>query len=191
MQADLYREHIQQHRETLEAAARSCMEPLLRLADLCLGALRNGGKILFFGNGGSAADAEHLAAELSVRFVNNRRALAGLALTTDSSVLTACGNDFGFDAVFARQIEALGRAGDVAIGLTTSGNSPNVLRALEQARSMGISAAAFAGRDGGKLHGLADPLVVVPAHSNARIQEMHALLGHIFCAILEQELFGA
>ncbi len=138
-----------------------------------------------------AADAQHLAAELSVRFVTNRAPLAGLALTTDSSVLTACGNDFGFDLIFARQIEALGRPGDVAIGFTTSGNSPNIICGLDRARSLGIAAAAMTGCGGGKLAGLADPLLIVPARDTARIQEMHILLGHIYCASLERELFGA
>lgn len=169
----------------------ACEEPLSRLVQISVDSLRNGGKILFFGNGGSAADAQHLAAELAVRFVKDRRALAGLALTTDSSVLTACGNDLGFDLVFARQIEALGRPGDVAIGFTTSGNSPNIICGLQRARSMGITAAAFAGCGGGKLTGIADPLLIVPARETARIQEMHALLGHIFCTGLERELFEA
>jgi D-sedoheptulose 7-phosphate isomerase len=175
----------------LDATVLACEEPLGRLVQISVDALRNGGKILFFGNGGSAADAQHLAAELSVRFVKNRRALAGLALTTDSSVLTACSNDFGFDLIFARQIEALGRKGDVAIGLTTSGNSPNIICGLQRARSMGIAAAAFTGCGGGKLVGIADPLLIVPARETARIQEMHTLLGHIFCSGLERELFGA
>ena len=166
-------------------------EPLRRLVKSAVDALRDGGKILFFGNGGSAADAQHLAAELAVRFIEDRPALAGLALTTDSSVLTACGNDLGFDLIFARQIEAIGRRGDVAIGLTTSGNSPNIICGLERARSMDITAAAFTGCGGGKLAGLADPLLIVPARETARIQEMHILLGHIFCAGLERELFGA
>jgi D-sedoheptulose 7-phosphate isomerase len=187
---EIFHQHISQHRDVLDATVLACEEPLSRLVQISVDALRNGGKILFFGNGGSAADAQHLAAELSVRFVKDRRALAGLALTTDSSVLTACSNDYGFDLVFARQIEALGRAGDVAVGFTTSGNSPNIICGLQRARSMGIAAAAFTGCGGGKLPGLADPLLIVPARETARIQEMHVLLGHIFCTCLERELFG-
>jgi D-sedoheptulose 7-phosphate isomerase len=183
-----FRRHVREHQEVLTALEAACAEPLLRLIRISAAALRNGGKILFFGNGGSAADAQHLAAELTVRFVRNRHALAGLALATDPSALTACGNDFGFDRVFSRQIEALARAGDVAIGFSTSGTSPNVIRALDQARSMGITAAAFTGREGGKLVGLADPLLMVPAIATAQIQEMHILLGHIFCAGIEREL---
>ena len=191
MESEIFHQHIQQHREVLDATVLACEEPLRRLVQIAVDALRDGGKILFFGNGGSAADAQHLAAELAVRFIEDRPALAGLALTTDSSVLTACGNDFGFDLIFARQIEAIGRRGDVAIGLTTSGNSPNIICGLERARSMGITAAAFTGCGGGKLAGVADPLLIVPARDTARIQEMHILLGHIFCAGLERELFGA
>jgi D-sedoheptulose 7-phosphate isomerase len=184
----IYNSHFEEHAELLGAAKAACAEALESLARRCVDALNNGGKILFFGNGGSAADAQHLATELSVRFVSDRRALAGIALTTDSSVLTACGNDFGFDAVFARQIEALGRAGDVAIGFSTSGNSPNIVRALETAREMGMTAAAFSGRTGGKLKGVADPLLLIPSNTTARVQEMHELLGHILCAEIEERL---
>jgi D-sedoheptulose 7-phosphate isomerase len=182
--ADFFKEHL----EVLAAVESSCGAALDDLAKRCVDALLGGCKILFFGNGGSAADAQHLATELTVRFVSDRRALAGIALTTDSSALTACGNDLGFDAIFSRQIEALGRAGDVAIGFSTSGNSPNVLRALEKAREMGMTAAAFTGRTGGKLRTLADPILMIPSGTTARIQEMHGLLGHILCAEIEDRL---
>jgi D-sedoheptulose 7-phosphate isomerase len=161
---------------------------LKQLANLVVAALRSHGKLLLFGNGGSAADAQHLAAEFTIRFIKDRRALAAVALTTDTSALTACGNDLGFDRIFSRQIEALGRPGDVAIGFSTSGNSPNVTSALELARAQGITAAAFSGKDGGKLRGVADPLIVVPSPETARIQEMHILLGHILCAEVEHQL---
>lgn len=180
--------HIAEHREILAATEAACSAPLLRLVKLAAGALASGGKVLFFGNGGSAADAQHMAAELTIRFLRDRRALAAVALTADSSALTACGNDLGFEFVFSRQIEALGRPGDVAIGYSTSGASLNVIRAIETARSLGMTAAAFSGRGGGRLAGLADPLILVPAQSTARIQEMHGLLGHIFCAGVEREL---
>lgn len=183
-----YAGHFREHAELLAAAESCCAEPLDALATHCVSALNVGGKILFFGNGGSAADAQHLAAELSIRFVSDRRALAGLALTTDSSALTACGNDYGFDFIFARQIEALGRAGDVAIGFSTSGNSPNVVRALQTAREMGLTAAAFTGRTGGKLKEIANPIFLIPSNTTARIQEMHALLGHILCAEIEARM---
>jgi D-sedoheptulose 7-phosphate isomerase len=191
MESEIFHQHIQRHREVLDATVLACEGALRRLVEISADALRNGGKILFFGNGGSAADAQHLAGELAVRFIEDRPALAGLALTTDSSVLTACGNDLGFDLIFARQIEALGRPGDVAIGFTTSGNSRNIICGLERARAMGITPAAMAGCGGGKLTGLADPLLIVPARETARIQEMHILLGHIFCSGLERELFRA
>jgi D-sedoheptulose 7-phosphate isomerase len=186
--AELFRQHLREHLETLKTVEAACLEPLTRLTAISAEALRRGGKLLFFGNGGSAADAQHLAAELSIRFVRPRRALAGLALTTDTSALTACGNDLGFDEIFSRQIEALGRPGDVAIGISTSGNSPNVLRGLEGARAAGLVAAAFAGRDGGSLAGVADPLVMAPAGSTARTQEIHILLGHMLCAGIEREM---
>jgi D-sedoheptulose 7-phosphate isomerase len=183
-----YSDHFQEHLAVLATVEAACAGPLHELANRCVQALQSGGKILFFGNGGSAADAQHLATELSVRFVADRRALAGIALTTDSSALTACGNDFGFDAIFSRQIEALGRPGDVAIGFSTSGNSPNVVRALDLARTMKMTAAAFTGRTGGKLKEIADPILLIPSSTTARIQEMHGLLGHILCAEIEDRL---
>ncbi len=177
-----------EHRALLAEVEICCAEPLTRLAERCVKALQSGGKLMLFGNGGSAADAQHLAAELSVRFVRNRRALAAISLAADMSALTACANDWGFEAIFARQIEALGRPGDVAIGISTSGNSPNVIRALREAAAMGITAAAFGGNTGGELTGLADPLVVVPSSVTARIQEMHILLGHVLCTEIEDRL---
>lgn len=175
--------------EAATAATRAALaEPFCRLAAACVASLRKGGTIFFFGNGGSAADAQHLATELTVRYVEDRPALAALALTTDTSLLTAAGNDLGFDRIFARQIEALGRAGDVAIGITTSGRSANVLRGLERARARGLTAAALSGGDGGALPGLADPLLIAPSRDTARIQEMHIVLGHALCAAVEIEL---
>ncbi len=174
-----------------EAVARETRAALRdgfgRLVDVCAAALKGGNKLVLFGNGGSAADAQHIAAELVVRYTRNRAPLAALALTTDSSTLTAGANDFGYETIFARQIAALCKPGDVAIGLTTSGNSPNVISALECARDMDVAPAALAGRGGGKLAGLADPLLVVPTDTIARIQEMHILLGHMLCEALERE----
>ncbi|MDO8607498.1 MAG: D-sedoheptulose 7-phosphate isomerase [Phaeospirillum sp.] len=176
---------IAEHAETLGKTGAAVREPFQRLVEACLASLAGGGKILFFGNGGSAADAQHLAAELVIRYRYNRKALAALALTTDTSTLTACANDFSFEEIFSRQIEALGRPGDVAIGITTSGNSPNVLTALAVARDMGLVAAGLTGRDGGKMVGLADPLLIVPSTVTARIQEMHILIGHALCDQVE------
>jgi D-sedoheptulose 7-phosphate isomerase len=185
---DIFKDSLEKHRKVLEDTEEACRSGMEMLCDLAAQALEAGKRIFFFGNGGSAADAQHLAAELSIRFIKDRRALAGMALTTDSSVLTACANDLGFEQMFARQIEALGQSGDVALGISTSGQSPNVVIALECARTKGMIAAAFAGKDGGRLRGIADPLIVVPSHETARIQEMHILLGHILCAEIEQRL---
>jgi len=177
-----------EHAAVATATERMLYASFHRLLEISATSIRDGGKLLFFGNGGSASDAQHLATELTVRFSKNRKAIAAIALTTDTSTLTAIGNDFGFDALFARQVEALGRPGDVAIGISTSGQSPNVLLGLEQARKMGLVAAAFGGKDGGRLNEFADPLLIVPSDRTSRIQEMHIMLGHMFCAALEQEL---
>ena len=179
---------IDEHLSVARATLAAVQEPFDRLLALSVEAIRDGHKLLFFGNGGSAADAQHLATELTVRFERERAPIAALALTTDSSALTAIGNDLGFDSLFARQIEALGKPGDVAIGITTSGRSRNVIRGLEAARAGGLVAAALAGRDGGDLPGIADPLVIVPSNVTSRIQEMHITLGHALCLGLERAL---
>jgi D-sedoheptulose 7-phosphate isomerase len=153
-------------------------------------ALRAGGKVLFFGNGGSAADAQHLAAEFTGRYLRERTALPALALHANSSAVTAIGNDYGFDLVFARQMEALGKAGDVAVGISTSGNSRNVLRALEVAKSKSIFTIALAGGPGSSMEALADCAICIPSSETPRIQECHILTGHIICEIVEETLFG-
>ena len=183
-----YRSEFDQHRQVLEATVDAVAEPFERLVHICAGAVRSGKKILFFGNGGSAADAQHIATELTVRFKQDRAPVAGMALTTDSSSLTAIGNDFGFQDLFARQVHALGREGDVAIGISTSGNSENVNRALNTARNLGMTAAGLCGRDGGTMRDIADPILIVPSDDTARIQEMHITLGHMLCGALEKEL---
>ncbi len=177
-----------EHRDVAEATSAALSEPFARFVETCLVSLRAGGKLMFFGNGGSAADAQHLATELTVRYVDNRAAISAIALTTDSSALTAIGNDLGFERLFARQIEALGRPGDVAIGISTSGRSANVQLALRQARDMGLVATALTGANGGELVGLADPLLMVPSTAAARIQEMHITLGQMLCGAIEIEL---
>ena len=151
--------------------------------------LRSGHKILFFGNGGSAADAQHLAAELVGRFGPDRAALPGISLCTDTSILTALGNDYGYEKVFARQIEALGQSGDAAIGISTSGNSPSILEALDVARAKGIFTIGFTGETGGKMNDRADVLFRVPSRQTPRIQETHLMLGHILCDLADRELF--
>ena len=180
---------LDEHAAVLRATRQQLREPFAAMAAAWSEAIRGGGKILFFGNGGSAADAQHLAAELTVRYRTDRVAIAAIALTTDTSALTAAANDLGYERVFSRQIEALGRPGDVAVGISTSGRSANVVLALETARSMGLRAAALAGGDGGVLAGLADPILIVPTAVTARIQEMHITLGHMLCSALEIE-FG-
>jgi len=150
--------------------------------------LRRGCKILICGNGGSAADAQHFAAELSGRYLKERRALAGISLTTDTSALTAIGNDYGFDRVFSRQVEALGRPGDLLVGISTSGNSPNVILAVEAAKALGLRTLCLLGRDGGKLLSLADEALVVPSPVTARIQEVHQMVYHFWCEALDEHL---
>ena len=183
-----YRAEFAEHEQVVKATLAACAAPFERLVAAAVTAVRGGGKLLFFGNGGSAGDAQHLATELTVRYVRDRDPIAAVALTTDTSALTAIGNDLGFDQLFARQVRALGRAGDLALGISTSGKSRNVILALEAARELGLTAAALGGRDGGQLKGLADPLLIVPSNTTARIQEMHILLGQMLCGALEQEL---
>lgn len=156
-----------------------------RVAAIMVAALRRGGRIFFFGNGGSAGDSQHLAGELLGRFLLERRAMAGLALTTDSSVLTSVANDYHYAEVFARQIEGLGRRGDVAIGLTTSGNSPNVLAAFRRAKALGMTTVAMTGGRGGRAARAAEYAIVVPSTSTPRIQEAHITLGHALCELVE------
>ena len=179
-----------EHHRVVDAFLDRHAADLLTLARWCTDALRAGGKILLFGNGGSAADAQHLAAEFVNRFDRDRPALAAIALATDGSVLTSIGNDASFEAVFARQIEALGRPGDVAIGITTSGNSPNVLAGLRTARRLGLKTASLLGRDGGAAASAADLRLIVPGEATARIQEVHILAGHLLCRFVEELLAG-
>ena len=179
---------LDRHEQALAAIRKDLAEPFGQLVKAAVAAVRGGHKIVLFGNGGSAADAQHLATELTVRYVKDRPPIPAIALTTDTSALTAIGNDLGFDHLFSRQVEALCVPGDLVIGISTSGNSPNVLLALAAAKAKGCVVAGFSGREGGKMVGQADPLLTVPVAETARIQEMHILIGHAFCAALEQEL---
>lgn len=158
-------------------------------ADAIARCLRGGRKMLLFGNGGSAADAQHLAAEMAGRLGPDRPALAAISLATDTSLLTAVGNDYGYEEVFARQIHALGQPGDTAIGISTSGNSPNILRALDAARAKGLFTVGFTGETGGLMKDRTDVLFRVPCGRTSRIQETHILLGHILCELIDRELF--
>ena len=152
-------------------------------------ALRDGRKILLFGNGGSAADAQHIASEFVGRYIPDRIPLPALSLTTDSSALTSLANDYGYNAVFSRQVQALGNTGDIAIGISTSGNSPNVLEAMDVARTKGLLTIGFTGESGGKMNGRADVLFRVPSGMTPRIQETHITLGHVLCELIDRELF--
>ncbi|MFN3814200.1 MAG: D-sedoheptulose 7-phosphate isomerase [Aquificaceae bacterium] len=163
-------------------------EKVLEVGKVIAEALKTGNKLLLFGNGGSAADAQHIAAELVGRFERERKGLPAIALTTDSSALTALSNDYGFETVFERQVEALCIPGDVVIGITTSGNSPNVIRGLAKAYNMGATTVAFAGKEGGKVVEIAHYSFVVPSYSTARVQECHITLGHVLCEIIERFL---
>jgi D-sedoheptulose 7-phosphate isomerase len=153
--------------------------------DIIVAAIKSGNKVLLAGNGGSAADAQHIAAELSGRFVKERKALPGIALTTDTSALTAIANDYGYAHVFSRQVEALAQPGDLFVGISTSGNSQGILNAFEAAKQIGCKTLGLSGRDGGKMNGLCDLNIVVPSDVTARIQEMHILIGHILCKAVD------
>ena len=168
--------HIHTVRQLLQEPA-----VLAGIADAMLTTLRNGGKILFCGNGGSAADSQHLSAEFVGRFRRERAGLPAIALTTDTSILTAVANDYGYEYVFSRQVEALARPGDMLVGISTSGNSPNVVVAMERARTLGLATVAFTGRGGGKMASVADHLLAIDAAETARVQETHILAGHMLC----------
>lgn len=157
---------------------------------MCVHALRSGGKLLFAGNGGSAADAQHWAGELVSRFYFDRPGLPAIALTTDTSILTAIGNDYGYDYVFARQMEALAKEGDVFCAISTSGNSKNILRAIEAAKARGVRVIGFTGQGGGSMVDACDLCFRVPSNETPRIQEGHEFLGHLLCALIEQDIFG-
>ncbi len=184
-------EVVQRLRESAELKLRLGapeLEPFVALVAATQRALRAGHKLLVFGNGGSAADAQHIAAELVGRYTLERRGMPALALTTDTSILTSVGNDYGFEEIFARQIEALAVSGDVALGISTSGNSPNVERGLQRAKQIGgVVTAAFLGKTGGAIREQVDHAIVIPAQDTARIQECHITLGHILCELVEAD----
>ncbi len=161
------------------------------IATACTQCLQQGGKIMLAGNGGSAADAQHIAGEFVSRFAFDRPGLPAIALTTDSSILTAIGNDYGYEKLFSRQMQALGRPGDVFLGYSTSGSSPNILRALEQARAMEVVCVGLTGDRGGPITGLCDHLLTVPSSDTPKIQEGHLVLGHILCGLVERAIFEA
>lgn len=166
------------------------LDAIGKTAMLCVQAYKNGKKTLLAGNGGSAADAQHIAAELVGRYGFDRPSIPSLALTTDTSNLTAIGNDYGYDKVFSRQLEGMGNEGDIFFGISTSGNSQNVINAFESAKAKEITTVALVGKDGGKMAQMADIAIIAPSNATPRIQESHILIGHIICDIIEKELFG-
>jgi D-sedoheptulose 7-phosphate isomerase len=180
----IFDEHARLQKDFLKANA----DTIVKVAEILIEAFRKGRKALFFGNGGSAADAQHFAAEFVNRFRVDRRALPALSLTTDTSVLTSIANDHSYNLVFARQIEALGRPDDVAVGISTSGTSPNVIAGVITARKQGLTTIGFAGGDGGNLLRETDYCIVAASPITARVQEMHALAGHAICELVEQEI---
>ena len=183
-----WQSEMDEHEAVYRATRQALVEPFEELVMASTACIKAGGKILFFGNGGSAADAQHLATELTVRYITNRAPIAAIALTTDTSALTAIGNDLGFEQLFARQVSALGRKGDLAIAISTSGNSKNVINALTEARRLGITTVGFTGKTGGNMVSLCDILLNVPSVTTARIQEMHITLGQMLCGALEINL---
>lgn len=165
-------------------------EIVVKIANMCIDAIRNGHKIIWCGNGGSAAQSQHLAAELVGRYKINRPAMNSISLTVDTSNLTAIGNDYGYDVVFARQLQGVGQPGDVLVGLSTSGNSKNVIAAFEMAKEMNIKTVALVGDNGGMMRDMADIALCVPANTSAHIQEMHITVGHLICDLIEKEFYG-
>ncbi len=176
------------HKETIELVISSLQNDIEQACLLAVNTINSGSKILLFGNGGSAADAQHIAAELSGRYKMERRGLPAIALTTDTSALTAIGNDYGYNRIFNRQVEALANKGDLLIGISTSGNSENVLQAFNKGKEIGCKIIGLTGKDGGKFSDKCDLNIVVPSDDTARIQEMHILIGHIICQAIEDNL---
>ena len=187
---NLISEYIKKSIQTKNKLLENNLEIIDEIADVVVNALKNGNKVLWFGNGGSAADAQHLACELVSKFYRERDALASIALTTNTSELTAIANDYDFTKVFSRQVQALANPGDVVIGITTSGNSPNVIDGLKEAKRKKAITVGFTGESGGKLKEYADYLLQVPSKETPHIQEAHITIGHVICYLVERELFG-
>jgi D-sedoheptulose 7-phosphate isomerase len=178
---------LEAHRQTVDSVIEGLQHFIYTAGVIATETLQGGHKILLCGNGGSAADAQHIAAELTGRYKIERRGLPAIALTTDTSALTAIGNDYGYDQIFSRQVEALAQKGDLLIGISTSGNSANVIYAMQQARELGCRTIGLSGKGGGKLSDVCDLNIIVPSDDTARIQEMHILIGHILCQLIDNE----
>jgi D-sedoheptulose 7-phosphate isomerase len=191
MTNDILRKNIENSIEVHSRLLQACLPPMALAADALIAAYRSGHKALFFGNGGSAADAQHLAAEFLGRYLRERRPLPALALHTNTSAITSIANDYGYEQVFSRQLQALAVAGDVAVGISTSGNSQSVIEAVRIARNMGVYTIGLTGASGGLMRGLVDVLIAVPSNETPRIQECHILVGHALCDAVEQAIVGA
>lgn len=176
---------LQSHKDTIEKTIIFLQDDILKASELAVSTLKSGNKIILFGNGGSAGDAQHIAAELTGRYKSERVALPAIALTTDTSAITAIGNDYGFNIIFERQVEALANKGDLLIGISTSGNSANVIKAFQKGKLIGCNSLALTGKSGGKIIEGSDLNIIVPSDDTARIQEMHILIGHIICQVID------
>jgi len=185
---EMIKAELTSHHETLLKVISQLQPDIERACGLCVETIKQGKKILFFGNGGSAADAQHLAAELSGRYKKERKGLPGIALTTDTSAITAIGNDYKYDYIFERQVEAIANKGDLLIGISSTGNSGNVLRAFALGKIMGCKTLGLSGKGGGKMNGNCDLNIVVPSDITARVQEMHIMIGHILCQAIDNEI---
>ena len=183
---NFFNRQFDEHNRVASNCQKKLQSSFLKIIKICLKSLKRKKKILFFGNGGSASDAQHLATELTVRFSKDRRAIPAISLVTDTSALTAVGNDYGFDKIFERQVEALANGGDILIGISTSGNSDNVLKAIEKGKELGCITIGFLGKDGGKLKEICNYSIIVPSTTTARIQEMHIMIGHIVCEYIDE-----
>jgi D-sedoheptulose 7-phosphate isomerase len=185
---NIIKNHLDDHMNVVKSIDENHMEAIQDIAKVISNALMVGGIIYWCGNGGSCSDSQHLAGELIGRFKNDRRPLRSIALSSDTSVLTCIANDYGYNSVYSRQIEGLGKKNDVLVGITTSGRSKNITEAIKQASSMKLKTVGFLGRDGGDLKDFCDHTIIIPSNSTARIQEMHIMIGHIICELVEQEL---
>jgi len=183
---DMIKRKISSHKQTLENVIENNVEAIEKACNLAVETLKGGNKVLLFGNGGSASDAQHIAAELTGRFVTERIPLPGIALTTDTSALTAIANDYGYSKVFERQVQALANKGDLLIGISTSGNSENVMNGFNAGRKIGCKSITLSGKDGGKMKDMSDIDIIIAENNTARIQEMHIMIGHIICAAIDE-----
>lgn len=188
---NLIRNRIKESIGVKQKVMENCVEIIKEVADEVISAYKKGNKVILLGNGGSAADAQHIASELVGKFCLDRKSLQAIALTVNTSILTAVGNDYSFDKIFVRQLESIGKKGDVVIGITTSGNSKNVIEALKLAKNQGLITVAFTGMKGGKVKIIAKYCLCVPSNNTPRIQEVHIMIAHIICEIVERKLFGA